>query len=256
VVSAFEATLRRRYFAAFQAGRRAKNKHQRLLKLDPSFADAYLVLGTYDYTLATLPRSVRFLVLLIGIRGSKEKGVKLIRKAAQEGRRAEWGARLLLTVMDTREKRYGTALATLSELEAAFPKNPLFSLERGWVYLLKKDWANARAVFQKLRANQELQVPHYEQVPTPLLYLRLGESYLFDSRFSDALERFDAGLAIAGCPESTRAMLHLRRGQALDGLSKRQEARAEYQETIRLNVDKASRRQARRYLKAPFRIDN
>jgi tetratricopeptide (TPR) repeat protein len=253
VVSAFEATLNRSYFAAYRAGRRARKRHEKLKDIDPDFADAYLVLGTYEYTLATLPRTMKILTFFMGARGSKEKGVQFIRKAT-EGRRTYWGARLLLTVMDTREKRYKNALQTLREMERAFPRNPLFPVERGWVHLLEKNWAAARSTFEKVRAKQQRDAPHFEQVPTSLVLLRLGESYLFDGRFQNAVNRFNEALSASDLTEATAALLHLRRGQAYDGLEKRQEALAEYRKTIRLNVDKASLRQAKRHLKRPFSL--
>jgi tetratricopeptide (TPR) repeat protein len=82
----------------------------------------------------------------------------------------------------------------------------------------------------------------------------LGESYLFDGRFQNAVDRFDEALEASDLADATEALLHLRRGQAYDGLEKRQEALADYRETIRLNVDKASRRQAKRHLKEPFSL--
>ncbi len=255
VVSAFEATVRRSYFASYRAGRRANKHHERLLKLDPDYADASLVPGIYQYTLATLPRSVKYFVLLIGIRGSKEKGIRLISRAAREGKRATWGATLLLTVIDTREKRYHQALTNLSKLETAFPKNPLFLLERGWVQLLRKDWTAAHSVFESVQAKRRKMVPHYDQVPHSLVLLRLGESRLFDARFEDALARLDEALALSDSPDVIRTLLHLRRGQALDGLQRRREARAEYETTVRLNTDKSSRKQAKRYLKKPFALN-
>lgn len=254
VMSAFEATIRRKFFAAYRLGRRARGRHQKLMERDPPFADAYLLPGIYEYAMATLPRSVRFLGFLIGIRGSKQEGARLLLKAAREGTRAYWPARLALVVLETREKRYHRALAYLRELEAAFPNNPLFPAERGWVYLLRKDWTSARGVFQQIEKKQRLQIPYYHRIPAAIVLLRWGESLLFDGRFDDALEHFDRALTQPDAADTTRAMLHLRRGQAFDGLDRRREARGEYQMTVRLDADRPSRRQAKRYLKEPFQL--
>jgi hypothetical protein len=78
VKSAFEATIRSRYFAAYRAGRRAQKWHNKLIELDPSLADAYLMPGIYEYATASLKRSVKFLAFLIGIHGSKDKGRQYI----------------------------------------------------------------------------------------------------------------------------------------------------------------------------------
>jgi tetratricopeptide (TPR) repeat protein len=196
---------------------------------------------------------MKIFAFFIGARGSKEKGLRFLRKASTGGR-TYWGARLLLTVMDTREKRYESALDTLREMEEAFPRNPLFPVERGWVHLLEKDWASARSTFEKVRVKQRRDTPYFDQVPPSLVLLRLGESYLFDGRFENAVDRFEEALATPDLVETTEALLYLRRGQAYDGLDKRQEALADYRKTIRLNVDKASRRQAKRHLNEPFSL--
>jgi tetratricopeptide (TPR) repeat protein len=254
VVCAYEATIRRRYFTAWRAGRRAREQHLEVLKLDPSYADAHLVPGIYEYTMATLPRSVQILGFLLGMRGSKQKGVEHIRTAVREGQRTYWGARLSMVVMETREKRYGQALDYLRELEDTFPKNPLFPLEKGWVHLLRKDWSAARRVFGEAQKKQRLQQPHFERVHPSFVLLRLGESYLFDRRVDEALDRFDEALLRTDIPDPVRSLLHLRRGQAYDSLNRREEARGEYRRTIRLNADQFSRRQAERHLKEPFRV--
>lgn len=254
VQSAFEATIKRRYFAAYRAGRRARKWHNKLIELDPSFADAYLVPGIYEYATASLKRSVKVLAFLIGIRGSKDKGLQYIRKAA-EGNRAYWGARLSLVVLDTREKRYEQALAHLRELESSFPKNPLFTFEKGWVYLLKKDWPAARSIYNDVRNKQQLQTPNFGRIPSSVVSLRLGESFLFDAKFTESIAHFNEGLRSRDLSNTVRSLLHLRKGQAYDGLDRREEARTEYQATVRLNADKASRRLAKRYLKKPFSLN-
>jgi hypothetical protein len=256
VVSAYEATIRRSYFAAYRAGRRALKQHEKLLELDPSWADAHLVPGIYKYTMATLPRSVKILLFLIGMKGSKEKGAEHIKIAVQGGVRTTWGARLSLIVLETREKRYAEALHYLRELEAKFPKNPLFPLEKGWVHLLEQDWSAARRTFRAAQKKQRLQKPHYNRVHPSFILLRLGETYLFDKRVGEALGRFDEALAKRDIPDTVRSVLHLRRGQAYDSLRRREDARAEYETTIRLDTDKASHRLARRYLKTPFRLSS
>ena len=253
VKSAFESTIRRRYFAAYRAGRRARKWHNKLMELDASFADAYLVPGLYEYAMASLQRSVKFLAFLIGVRGSKDKGRQYIRKAA-DGDRTYWGARLSLVILDTREKRYSRALTYLRELESSFPRNPLFTFEKGWVYLLQKDWPAARSVYHEVQQKRNLRTPHFERIPLSVLSLRLGESFLFDAKFKEALAHFHSGLGVPDVSDPVRSMLHLRRGQAYDGLTRREDARAEYETTVDLNADKASRSLAKRYLKKPFQL--
>jgi hypothetical protein len=254
VVSGFEATLNHRYFAAYLAGRRARQHHERLLALDPTAADAYMVPGLFEYTLATLPRSAKFLAFLLGVRGSKEKGIEYLRRTATSGERARWDARLLLTVIDGREKRYQQALEAMKDFETHFPKNPLYPLEQGWIELQRKDWEAARRIFGEVLLRHDRGVANFDRLGRPLILLRLGESALYAGELATAVERFETALADpAGRPE-IKAALYLRRGQAWDVRNERERAKADYLATIALNVDRSSLRAARRYLKSPYRL--
>lgn len=152
--SAYLASVEHSYYGAYQAGKRAKEYHERLLRIDPDYADACLLPGIFEYTLATLPRSLRILGFVVGIKGSKEKGLSLVERAVQSGERTRWVARLSLSVMQQREKRYLSSLAALRELEQEFPRNPFLPMERGSIHLLRKDWAAARRAFEEILAKQ------------------------------------------------------------------------------------------------------
>ena len=119
--------------------------------------------------------------------------------------------------------------------------------------MLRKDWTAARSVIEAVRARQREGIPNFGKIDSSLLLLRIGESYLFQGAFQPALERFEEALTGSVPPEPLAAILHLRKGQTLDGLERREEALLEYHTTIRLNADTGSRRQASRYLKQPFR---
>ncbi len=254
VSSGFEATLNLSYFSAYLAARRARQHHERLIELDPTEADAYLVPGLFEYTIATLPRSTKFLAFLLGSRGSKQKGIEYLRRAATLGERARWDARLLLTVIQEREKRHAEALAGLAEFETRFPRNPLYPLERGWIELQQKDWPAATAIFREVLSRHDRGEANFDRIGRPLLLLRLGESFLYAGDSGRAIEQFETALrAPAGRPE-VRATLHLRRGQAWDEQKERERARADYLATIELNVDRSSLAAARRYLKSPFSL--
>jgi len=253
VVSGFEATLTRRFFAAYLAGRRARSYHERLIALDPHDADAYLVPGLFEYSVATLPRTTQFLAFLIGARGSKEKGIGYLERAAKDGERARWDAKLLLAVIRERERKFPEALALLGEFEREFPRNPLYPLEHGWAQLLDRDWPGARATFEAVKNKRDRHVPNFDQVHPAVIQMRIGESYLFARRFHEASVAFERALEAPGPPVELRAAIHLRRGQAWDGLQERDRAKENYLETIRLNVDRASVRAAREFLKTPYR---
>jgi tetratricopeptide (TPR) repeat protein len=254
LMSAYLASVERSYYGAYQAGKRAKDYHERLLKLDPGYADACLLPGIFEYTLATLPRSLRILGFLLGIRGSKEKGLSLVERAVEEGRRTRWVARLSMSVMDEREKRYGDALRLLVELERAFPRNPFFTMERGSVHLLRKDWVAARRAFEEVadaraRAGD---AESYRLLHPSLVFLRLGETYLFAKSYEAAARELDRALGIPGVPDWVRALTFLRRGMCSDARGHRAAAEWDYRRVLRLDADSAVSRLAERYLDQPY----
>ena len=251
--SAYHAVIAHSYYRSYRAGKRAKAFHEQLLELDPSYADAYLLPGLYEYTVATLPRTLRVAGFLVGIRGSKTQGLKLVKRAVEEGRRTRWVARLSLNVMYQREKSYREALGMLRELEAEFPRNPLLPFETGSVHLLRRDFGAARRVFETMLASQAEGLPHYDRIETSMLRLKLAESYLFAKNFARASTELDRALGAPWVPDHIKARIFLRRGMASDALGRRKAAEWDYRRALTLDVDESTNELARRYSKKPYR---
>ena len=252
VLSAYLAMIERSYYSSYKAGKRAKKYHERLLEVDPEYADACLLPGIYEYTVATLPRTLRFIGFLMGISGSREKGLELVRKAVESGDRTRWVARLSLSVMEQREKKYRRSLAVLRELETAFPKNPLFPFERGSVHLLRKDWSAARRAFDEVWRTQAAGKPNFDAVEPSLVLLKIAESYLFAKNFRRANDNLRRALEVPDIPDRIKAIIFLRRGMASDATGRRDRARADYRRTLTLNVDNLTNKRANRYLRKPY----
>jgi tetratricopeptide (TPR) repeat protein len=119
--------------------------------------------------------------------------------------------------------------------------------------MLRKNYPAARAVFEDILARGERGVAHFDRLERPVVMLRIGESFLYEGRAAEAILRFETALADPATAPPLQALLYLRRGQAWDARRERERARADYQTTIQLNVDRASKRAARRFLETPFR---
>ncbi len=253
LLSAYLASIEHSYYGAYQAGKRAREYHERLLRLDPGYADACLLPGIFEYTLATLPRSLRILGFVVGIKGSKEKGLSLVERAVAEGERTRWVARLSLAVMQQREKRYLSSLAALRELEKAFPRNPFLPMERGSVHLLRKDWTAARRAFEEVLAKQTERGKLFDLLEPGLVFLRLGESRLFAKDHTGAARDLERALETPGAPDWVRSQVFLRRGMASDARGLRPAAESDYRRVVRLDTDPQTTRLAKQYLEQPFK---
>src|SRR5216684_2562400 len=109
--ASFEEAVERRHFAALKDGSDAVDRHREVIKLDPSYRDAELSIGLYDYTVGALPLPVKLIAGVVGFRGSKKRGLATLERVAKEGHWIHDEAKTLLIVLYTREKRYAEAAA-------------------------------------------------------------------------------------------------------------------------------------------------
>jgi tetratricopeptide (TPR) repeat protein len=109
----------------------------RALELDPQMADAAAVLGVYNYYVDTLSPIVKVLRLFMGIPGgSKEEGVKQLETGMNQGVLMAVDARFILSrAIRQYDQKYEEALADAEPLGMRYPRNPLFRLLIGNLFL-------------------------------------------------------------------------------------------------------------------------
>ena len=129
--ASYYATVDGSTLSAFRAAREAFDATERVLALDPSRADAGLIVGTYRYLVSTLSMPMRVVAYAAGFGGGRERGLGLIEKASGYRGDNQADARLVLVLLYNREARYGEALTQLDRLRASYPRNRLFWLETG-----------------------------------------------------------------------------------------------------------------------------
>jgi hypothetical protein len=125
----YASLIDKRQLDSLRKIREADTYSQRLLKVAPDAADAYLGLGTANYIIGSLPGTKKFFLGLAGIHGDKKKGMEQIETAAKHGHYLRPFAKILLALTALREKKREVAREQLTELVAEFPKNSLFASE-------------------------------------------------------------------------------------------------------------------------------
>ena len=133
--ASFAATIQGSVRAAFGSAREAYNAHERVMELDRRRRDAGLIVGTYRYLIAGMALPVRWMAYAAGFGGGREKGLTLVKEAADYSGDNRVDARVALVLLYNREKRYDEALQQLERLRAEFPRNRLFWLETGGTLL-------------------------------------------------------------------------------------------------------------------------
>lgn len=128
--------LRRERLSAARDGKRIKEALERALALDPGMDDARFGIGLYRYYADVAPavlRMLRWLLLLPG--GNRVEGLQQIITARDRGQlvRGEADYQLHLIYL-WYEKRARDALALVKELQARYPRNPLFHRIEAEIY--------------------------------------------------------------------------------------------------------------------------
>src|SRR2546430_4898980 len=121
----YTALVERAWFSALRNAVGARHDHERVLELAPNYTDAKLVVGAHNYVMGSLPWGVKVAVSLVGLGGSREKGIRLLREAADGGGEAAVDAKVVLVVFLRREHRYDEALELDRGLVSQYPQSSL-----------------------------------------------------------------------------------------------------------------------------------
>jgi hypothetical protein len=97
--------------------------------MNPPCYDAYMTAGLSEYMVGSLPFFVRWFVKFDNVQGSKEQGVKNLERVAKDGHYLKPFAKILLGIIDLREKKPRETERLLEELAHDYPSNPLFRRE-------------------------------------------------------------------------------------------------------------------------------
>ena len=135
-LASFEASLKRSWWASFRAGSKTFRYHSDLLRRDPSFYDAYLSTGVFHYVVGRLGWNVKWLAFMLGYRGSREEGKRELRICTEKAQLVADDARVILTLIYTREKNLQAAFDEMSVLLKRYPKNYLVHLDMGGIAML------------------------------------------------------------------------------------------------------------------------
>lgn len=222
----FHFTMLKAYVAALRESNEARKYHVQLLKVNPAFVDALLVVGLNDYVAGALPWYFKIMASLAGYRGNRAQGLAEVKRVTEQGHWAREDARFILAVLCRREKMYPQTLAVLQGLAESYPRNFLVRREIAGIYGIQGDWRAAAKVYDDMVAKYEAHQPGYTLIPVAkILYEagqihdRLGESAEALKRYEEA-ERLPANDIYVYRAELAAADLYWRQNRRSDALRK------------------------------------
>lgn len=127
--SDYDALIVKKQVDSLGLMRRAEREANALLAIDPTEDDAYVALGASDYVIGCLPGYKRAFLWFGGIHGDRDRGMREMQRAADNGHYLRPFAKILLALACEREHQPQRARELLSQLSSEFPQNKHFATE-------------------------------------------------------------------------------------------------------------------------------
>ena len=265
--ASFEEAVERRHYAALKDGNDAVNIHREVLKLDPTYIDAQLTIGLYEYVVGSLPLPIKIVAGVTGFRGSKKRGLSLLEQVAKEGHWSKDDAKTLLMLLYTREKRFADVIPITRELSQKYPRNYLYRLETADALVAlaaQKRKANdpngaalaekeAFATFDELVRDRAVRDASARALD--LIHFKYGEALSIAGLPDRAAKEFLATTKVERAEPGLVTMAYLYAGRSYDTAGKREEALSQYKQVLtRPNVYDAHE-EAKRGLQKAYKAE-
>lgn len=194
----YHFALRKEYKPALHEATEAYNYHRDLLKLNPHYVDAYLIVGMNNYIVGSLPWYIKVFAALTGRHGNRAEGLQQMKLAEQEGHYAREDARLMLAVVYQREKRYAEALTLYQEMARSHARNYLLQDEVGALFGLTNDWRSAASTYDSMLAKHRTGEAGYKAIPLARVLYQSGQAYEHLQDNERALARYTEAGGLLG----------------------------------------------------------
>jgi len=243
----YSVSVNRSFRRAIGDANESVKLQKKVIKLDPSYTDAYLSIGLYEYVVDSLPWVWRTLARIAGIKGSKQRGIEHLTMVTEKGKYTADDARVLLIGLYSRENQPERAFAMIDHLAAKYPRNYLLGVERAAMLSRMRRADEADRAFADL-----LKSEHVAKAAVDLVNYQWAEAMTARGNDAPALEKYREVIRWPKSDKGLVTLAHLNAGKALDVLGKRDEALAEYQSVMKRDNVFDSRKQASEYLKKPY----
>ena len=168
--------VEKKYVPALKMALAARRDDDQVLKLDPKYVDCYLVVGVHEYVIGSLSLPYKILAGIVGIHGSKSKGLADLRRVGQYGIINSVAARTALAIFLRREAKYPQAIEVVNGLHQQYPHNFLFSLEQANLLKDSGQGMQAIAAYKALVAQATKPGGYYPDPHLEMAYYGLGEA--------------------------------------------------------------------------------
>jgi tetratricopeptide (TPR) repeat protein len=249
--SLFTALIERAWFSALRNAVGARRDHERVLELDPNYLDAKLVVGTHYYVAGSLPWAVKAAVSMVGLSGSKEKGLDYLHQVANGSSENSTDAKVVLSLFLRREHKYDESREIMHELAARYPRNYLFPLEEANLLRASGHLPEAAAAYRKVWQNGR--EGKYGNLRYETSAWALGELLRSQKDYAGAVAAYELVNQAPDPDPETLQKANLAAGEMYDQLQHRDLAMKKYQVVLAQNGSTPPAEQARKHIKEAYR---
>ena len=248
----YTAMVEKSYLAALSQALAARRDMEEVLVVDPKYTDAKLVVGVHEYIAGSLPLPLKMMAGLMGVGGTRAKGLDYLRDDGKNGVITSTGASTSLTLFLRREAQYKEAIATIDRLVTQYPRDFLFRLE--YANLLKDDGQGYPAIAAYQEVLHHVDTPGY--FPNPhweMAWFGLGEALRGQRQYADAANAYKQAATQTTIPVILKRRTLLAAGEMEDLQHHRDQALIEYAAVLDVGGDTVETDHARRFQQSPYK---
>lgn len=124
----------KQYRVAIRSGMTGFSYTRRLLAINDDRPDAKIGRGIFYYMIGSVPRELRWMTNMFGLRGDIEMGLNEIKEAAESDTYVSTDAKMILAYLYNKEERFEEALEYITDLTKQFPENSIFHFNRAQIF--------------------------------------------------------------------------------------------------------------------------
>jgi tetratricopeptide (TPR) repeat protein len=249
--STYLAVVEHSFWSALHNALEARNDHEAVLRQRKDFVDAKTVVGAHEYVVGSLNTPTKVMAGIVGIRGDKNKGLRMLAEAGQGGGESNTDARVTLALFLRREERYQEAIDVVKTLTQDHPHNFLFALEQG--NLLRDAGRGPESIASYRALLDGCKEGRYPNAHAEMAQFALAEALRGQNQLADALTAYQAAAKTSDYDSDLHQRALLGAAEVSDLLAQREQALAQYRAAIALDSSSEEADTARRYLDRPYR---
>lgn len=249
---------RYRWWKTIRNAQKAVSYVQKVEQIAPKRGDYVFGSGMYDYYAAILPEeySLSQAIMWMLPDGDKERGLRLLRETATNGRYVQTEAIYFLAkVHYLYEDDFRGSRKWVSKLRERHPDNPFFHTFEGRVYARWGRWNEARSIFRTVLERCEAGQAGYNVHMEEIARLYMARDRLYQDEYQDALHHLaELEQLTSRDIENTRYRMlgYLYQGMAYDALGRRDLAVSRYETVLSMDDAAGAHDRAAKYLDDPY----